>query len=220
MNKPIYVDVEGKEFPVRIFTRFENIEWDIHNEEDWKVIEEAIQSMKRRWINGNYSDDATHKNCETFDDGLTQVAPEGQFKALSKSEAKLFKRIKKAGEIVLKEDEKLFKELAKEQKGCGKVLDYGEQYKDYYGIDEELHCGDTFKGKLELCQKCKENAPNQSQQNKNTNIPHSTCQEEGLNGNTKQRAEVETGSADTNNQDEVISQPSDFKRLNKVKSKQ
>lgn len=91
--------------------------------------------------------DATHKNCE-----------------LSKSDKKLLNNVELASKVVLKEDEKLFKELAKEQKGCGRVLDYGEQYKDYYGIDEELHCGDTFKGKLELCPKCKENAPNHSQQ--------------------------------------------------------
>jgi len=53
-----------------------------------------------------------NSNCEKFDD-LTRVAPKGKFKATAK-EDKLLRLVDKAKDIVLKEDEKLFKELAKD----------------------------------------------------------------------------------------------------------
>lgn len=80
----------------------------------------------------NKMKDATHKNCE-----------------LSKSDKKFLNKIELAGRLVLKEDERLFKELAKEQKGCGTKM-------DAIGY---IHCGDyddlKHGGKQWLCDKCK-----------------------------------------------------------------
>lgn len=53
--------------------------------------------------------------------------------------------------------------------------------------------------------KCKENAPNNSQQNTKS-ISGVEIMSQDMNG---------TKSVDTNNQDEIISQPSDFKRKHK-----
>jgi len=53
-NKPkqiFYADIEleGK-YPIRILTRDgKPFDWDIHTEEDWKVVEAALEAIKRRW---------------------------------------------------------------------------------------------------------------------------------------------------------------------------
>ena len=50
-----YADIEldGK-YPIRIMSREgKPFDWDIHNEEDWTVVEAALEAMKRRWKNNN-----------------------------------------------------------------------------------------------------------------------------------------------------------------------
>lgn len=45
------VELEGK-YPIRILTKEgKPFDWDIHNEEDWKVVEVALEAIKRRWKN-------------------------------------------------------------------------------------------------------------------------------------------------------------------------
>ena len=45
------INLEGK-YPVRILTREGTpFDWDIQNEEDWKVVEAALEAIKRRWKN-------------------------------------------------------------------------------------------------------------------------------------------------------------------------
>jgi predicted transcriptional regulator len=45
------VDIDG-EYPIRILAKESKpFDWDIHNEEDWKVVEAALEAIKRRWKN-------------------------------------------------------------------------------------------------------------------------------------------------------------------------
>lgn len=47
------INLEG-EYPIRILTREgKPFDWDIQTEEDWKVVEAALEAIKRRWKNKN-----------------------------------------------------------------------------------------------------------------------------------------------------------------------
>lgn len=50
-----YADVELEgEYPLRILTKEgKPFDWDIHSEEDWKVVEAALEAIKRRWKDKN-----------------------------------------------------------------------------------------------------------------------------------------------------------------------
>ena len=50
-----YADIELEgEYPIRILTKEgKPFDWDIHSEEDWKVVEAALEAIKRRWKDKN-----------------------------------------------------------------------------------------------------------------------------------------------------------------------
>lgn len=49
------VELDGK-YPIRILTKEgKPFDWDIHSEEDWKVVEAAVEAIKRRWKNNNHA---------------------------------------------------------------------------------------------------------------------------------------------------------------------
>lgn len=48
------VELEEGEYPIRILTKEgKPFDWDIHSEEDWKVVEAALEAIKRRWKDKN-----------------------------------------------------------------------------------------------------------------------------------------------------------------------
>jgi len=89
-----------------------------------------------------------HRNPENFDDGLTQVAPSGEFKAMNERVIKLILEIKKKWEMSgsginywwVKWIEKAFEEGRKEaltEKGLIKIEDVNKIIDDLWGFKKE-----------------------------------------------------------------------------------
>lgn len=110
------------------------------------MLNEFELNRMREWYNEELRKDATHKNCE--------------HEALE-----VIKKANKGDTILWNERKGEVRNLTKEQRGCGKEV---KAFGDTFYCGQDIGVGERRIYLCANCDKCKENAPNQSPHNKET----------------------------------------------------